>query len=216
MGTMPRFSFSSKGKDLHWFQRPIFIAFVFILALCPLGAILSSYYSRAETLNRYSSDLEYLQLQVSRRIVEEQEKRDFLERFGKADHYYVEKHIEKMTFLTGEIYSLETIFAHPVFQKCTEIKGRLDRIGGDHNKLRFSEVTRHSKSRVEEIELTQMHPVEVEMKDLKKVLAYVEGVSIDEFDPFPHRPQFIIKAFDLSWKRDQLWLTMDIIQRRAV
>ena len=216
MGTMPRFSFSNKRRDLYWFQRPIFIAFVFILALFPLGAILSSYHSLVETLNRLGSDLECLQLQAHRRIVEEEEKRDFLESFENADHYYVEKHIEKIAFLTGEIYSLETIFAHPAFQKCAEIKERLDRIGGDHNKLRFSEIARHSKSRVEEIELRQMHPVEVEMSDLKKVLAYVEGVSIDEFEPFPHRPQFIIKSFDLSWQRDQLWLTTDIIQRRAV
>ncbi len=213
---MPRFLFRSKGGNLHWFQRPGFIAGVFILALCPLAVTLLSYYSKRETLDLYSRDLEYVQLQVNRRIVEERDKRDFLERFGETDHYYMEKYIEKIIFLTGEIYLLETIFAHPAFNKFTEIKDRLDRIAGGYNTLRFSELARHSKSKVEEIELRQMYPVELGMDDLKKVLSYIEGVSIDTFDAFPHRPQFIIKAFDLCLKSDHLWLTMDIIQRRAL
>ncbi len=218
---MLRSILSNKKSEVCWFQRPLYALLFLLIALCPLGAAAFVYYSRSLALSRASIDFEHLQLHVNRRIFQEREKREFLNNFQNVDHYYVEKYLESISLLTSLKKTLETVSENPALNQSEEIKSHLARVIEEKNTMQFTEIARESKANIEEIELKQMRPAEVEMMDLKKVLAIVEGVCIDGFSPFPNRPQLLIKSFDLSWKKDlqaqeKLWLTMDIIKREAI
>ena len=49
--------------------------------------------------------------------------------------------------------------------------------------------------------MKQQHPVEADERDVQRILAHIEGVSIGPYAPADHRPPMAIKKFTLKRKK---------------
>lgn len=117
-----------------------------------------------------------------------------------ADHFYIDKNLETMSFLAPEIDSLQKIASNKNFPEDENIKKRLEQLNGPGNKLQFVEGVVLSNPVFQETTETLVHPVEINISDLKNVLAKIEGVPVDAFQPGLNRPQLIITDFKLDKK----------------
>lgn len=120
--------------------------------------------------------------------------------FREADHFYIDKHLETMTFLEPEVAGLEKLLENKNIADDETIRKRLEALTGTGNSLAFSEGVVQSTPYFQETTETLVHPVEINSDDLKKILARVEGLQISSFSPGPNRPQLIILDFKLDRK----------------
>jgi len=116
----------------------------------------------------------------------------------KSDPYYLEKVLEPMVFLEGEIEALKAIAAHPAFENWESIDKRLQFLNSPANHLQFSEKNRQKRGAIEEVEVELLHPIQGDLNDLHRLLVAIEGVTIPPYNSPQKRPQLIIKRFDLK------------------
>ncbi len=120
--------------------------------------------------------------------------------FKDSDHFYVDKNLETLTFLEPEIEVIQKLVNNKYFAGNETVKKRLDFITGPGNSLLFSEGNVQSYPFFQETIATLVHPVEVNIEDIKEILALTEGEPINGFSPGPDRPQIIILDFKLDKK----------------
>jgi len=123
-----------------------------------------------------------------------------MEHYRDADHFYIDKHLETIKLLKPEVEALQSIVNHKNFAGDPVIKKRLDFLI-EHNHLVFTEGVVQSYPHYQEVTETLMSPVEVNIRDIKKIIARTEGVEIDAFSPGPNRPHLIIVDYKLDKKR---------------
>lgn len=117
-----------------------------------------------------------------------------------ADHFYIDKYVETLTFLEQEVESLQKLVNNKNFVGDEQVKKRLELLTGSANSMNFSEGIVQSSPNFQEVTETLVHPVEVNSTDLQKILARIEGIPIGPFTPGPNRPQLIILDFKLDRK----------------
>lgn len=117
-----------------------------------------------------------------------------------ADHFYIDKNLETLTFLEPEVESLQKLLVSNNVADDETIKKRLEFLTSSGNNMVFSEGIVQSSPLMQETTETLVHPVEINNADLQKVLAKVEGIEIDAFTPGPSRPQLIVLDFKLDRK----------------
>lgn len=178
-------------------------ALIYIIILCLLPALASVIYvwHSVQELN----DLEDKMLTVQEEAFVK-EKRQSLNQtlsnhYKEADHFYIDKHLETLTFLEPEIDALQTIAQNKNFPEDESFKRRLEFLTGPANHLRFTEGVVGKYGTFQETTETLSHPLEVNIRDLHKILARIEGVKIGEESPPPGRPQLIILDFHLEKKK---------------
>ncbi len=120
---------------------------------------------------------------------------------NRADHFYLDKNIETLSFLGQKLGSLRSF--------SSEI---LD------NRLLFAEEKITKDDYLIEVEEKQQHPVALNMEDLKRLLSSIEGVTIGGFTPKNGRPQLIVRDFYLkkvpaSSEEDLFIIDMKLIKR---
>lgn len=177
------------------------LLYVMIACLLPVffvGIYILSENSSLDNLERRIDQVQTLALQ--------QEKRQatnitVINHFRDADHFYIDKHLEVLTFLDPEIEALQKIVQHKNFTDDEVIKKRLELLTGGGNSIRFTEGVVQTFPQFQETTETLIHPVEVNLKDIQKILALVEGIAIGPYQPAPHRPQLIILDFKLEKKK---------------
>jgi hypothetical protein len=135
-----------------------------------------------------------------------------------ADHFYIDKHLETLTFLEPEIDHLHKIVNNPNFAEDDAVKRRLDHLTGTGNNMIFSEGVVQSYPLFQETTETLVHPVEVNILNIQQILCHVEGVEIGLFTPPPHYPQLIVLDFkmdkkSLNEKNDVFILNMKLLKR---
>lgn len=123
--------------------------------------------------------------------------------FRDADHFYIDKHLETLVFLEPEIEILQKIASDKNFADDDRIKKRIEFLTSQANSLVFSEGVVQSFPLFQETEETLVHPVEVNIQDLQKILTRIEGTAIGSNTPGPHRPQLLITEFKLDKKKIQ-------------
>lgn len=123
-----------------------------------------------------------------------------LNHFAHADHFYIDKNLETMSFLDPELESMRKIQGDPNYPDDENIKKRIDSLTGTNNMMVFTEGVVQSTPLFQEVTETLVHPVEVDVDDLRKILCRTEGVSIGECVPSQDRPQLIILDFKLERK----------------
>ena len=140
----------------------------------------------------------------------------FLSSLASSDPFYIDKHLETLTFLESEIKKMEALFSdtniNDVAQK------RLYFLKEGPNRLLFAEDKIRSKNNIREVMERQQHSVEMNEEDLKKTLCLVEGVMIWPYGPKEGHPQLIFQDFQLFKKRqdasDHVFVVnMNIIKR---
>lgn len=196
-------------------QRSVVFALygVFFL-LCMM--FLFSLVGRFERAEEKKRDLEHLQLRLQKIRCLHKDQMDFIRKYQNADTYYVSNVLEKLDFLKPEVDALKLVNAHPAFETCENVRKRLEVVSGDKNRLKFSEGVMRKGESLQEVDLRQMAPVEVNTGDLKHLLLAIESEETGETNP----PQFIVRRLSLKKKklaeRETYQLDMQLIQRGLV
>lgn len=179
-------------------------AFLFyILIVLPLflgGSFLVFQYTEAKNLEAtfYQTCKKGKKALATKKI-----KENFIQRHSNANPYFLEN-IESTTFLSPEIQELEHLIQHPALADKQALKARLDFLTKGANRLRFTEEAMRSSSKIKETEEKQLHPVQMNGEDIKKLLASLEDVPIDSYRMTENRPQIVITDFRLEKKQTPL------------
>lgn len=181
------------------FQR----ALAYLIGLCLLPSL---FFVVAFFSQRGSLDDVEIQLDSVEQLALTQEKRQaqnliVINHFKDADHFYIDKRLESLVLLEPEVEALQKIVAHKNFTDDEEIKKRLDFLTGGGNSLRFTEGVVQTFPQFQETAETLIHPVEVNLNDVQKILALIEGVKLGSNEPADERPQLIILDFKLDKKK---------------
>ncbi len=128
-----------------------------------------------------------------------------------------------------ETLNLKTLLVQKQKQTQNEMIGKIK--NADHffidkhleslNGFRFSEEVVRTGEGIQEVEEVQIHPVQVDDEDLKRILSVVESVQIGPYTPLENSPQLIIKQFNLTKKSQNpqesiFILNMQLIKREPL
>lgn len=115
-----------------------------------------------------------------------------------ADRFYLEKQVQSMSLLQDQRQELEKLEQVKSIAEDPKVTRRLNALRDNH--MVFSEGMVQSYPFFNEIPETLVQPVEVNVDDIRQLLAKIEGVKIGADEPGPQRPQFLITEFRLDRK----------------
>lgn len=141
----------------------------------------------------------------------EKDKERFLEKYKKANHFYVEEVLETLPLLKEEGKILQAMNQEELFHLGGLVKRREEKLSA--NKMKFAENKRSEGNGLIETEGALLNKVEVDGEDLKEILSLIEGVYVGSFAPREEAPQLIIKRFSLENKKGTALLDLEIIKR---
>jgi hypothetical protein len=175
-------------------------AFIYLLVggLLPLVIVWMSYLSKQNSVQEVHAAVKEMQHRAAIREKKQAINMAVRNHYAEADHFYIDKHLETVTFLEPEIESLQKLLGNKNLADDEAIKRRLEMLSGQGNALTFSEGVVTATPAFQETTETLIHPVEINNKDLQKILARIEGIQIGEFAPSPSRPQLIVLDFKLD------------------
>ncbi|MDJ0652259.1 MAG: hypothetical protein QNJ27_04575 [Simkaniaceae bacterium] len=211
------FSFKHHFDPRVSLQKKGIIAGCYFLFLCPVIVLTIHLNHRLNRLGELEGAVDRLAIRMERFKPSRKDHHPFMNRCEDVDHCYVDHVLESMTFLKAEVEALKLVYSHPAFQTCETIKNRLEKLTKGENRMIFAERNREVKNGIEEVELFQRHPIEINTNDVKMILAAVEGVTIGKEVPPKGRPQLTIKGFHLNKKNlaegETYLLEMQLIKR---
>jgi len=120
--------------------------------------------------------------------------------FLEADHFYIDRQLEPLTFLEPEQNTLQQIISrqHVVTdEKTIKRQEFLSR----NNKMSFTEGIVQTYPLFQETIETLSSPVEINVEDLKEILSKIEAINIDKHRPGINNPQLIVTFFKLDKKK---------------
>lgn len=120
--------------------------------------------------------------------------------FADADHFYIDKHLESLSFLEDEVEALTRLTESTAYGNHQAVQRRIDFLTGQDNHLVFTEGVVQSYPGFQETQESLIHPVEMNGEDLKKLLARLEGLAIGSYEAPDNRPQLIITDLKLEKK----------------
>lgn len=176
------------------------ILYMMILGLFPLLIVGVNFMNKKKVLDELDQQLLHVQQLVLTREQKQSTNMAVWEHFRNADHYYIDKNLETLTFLEPEIQVLQNLVDNKYFAGDETVKKRLDFLTGPNNTILFSEGNIQSYPFFQETTDTLSRPVEVNLSDMKKLLSLIEGVKIGSFEPKEGRPQFIVLDFKIDKK----------------
>jgi hypothetical protein len=176
------------------------LAYIALAGLLPVAAAWFLHTARMQAVNSVKT----FEIQLEERAFNREKKQAgnmaIQTHFREADHFYIDKHLETLLFLEPEIESLKAVSDNPNFPQDENVKKRLDYLQGGGNNMAFTEGVVQSTPYFQEVAETLVHPVEVNLNDLKTILCRIEGVQIGSCVPPPHRPQLLILDFKIEKK----------------
>jgi hypothetical protein len=178
-----------------------FILYLICLGSLPFIFVIFLFISQKNELEEFQNTLEGVEQQAFIKEKKQALNLAVRQHFRDADHFYIDKYLETMVFLEPEIEQLQKIIQDENFADDERTKKRLELLTGQGNALVFSEGVVQAFPLFQETAETLVHPVEVNVTDIQKILARIEGIKIGEFNAGPHRPQLIITEFKLDKKK---------------
>lgn len=176
------------------------ILYIMIAGTLPLLFVIFNFFNKIQSADQLQYAIQNVQTMALQREKKQSVNISLRNSFRDADHFYIDKNVETLDFLTPEIESLQKIVSNPNFSEDENIKKRLEFLLGPSNNLSFTEGAVQSNPFFQETTETLAHPVEVNLDDLQKILSKIEGVDIGPYTPSPGRPQLIIIDFKLDKK----------------
>ncbi|MCB1107571.1 MAG: hypothetical protein KDK76_05710 [Chlamydiia bacterium] len=214
------FTFGLKIALSNLFENIYFVGGFYFCCLVPTFILLFSISQKKERFKEIKEEVSCLDVRMERVKELHKDQYAFFKAYGKNDHFFLDHEIESMELLKPEIEALRLVMNSPPFESCDNIKKRLEFLTKGGNRFVFSEGSRRVKNRIEEVELFQKRPVEINAHDLRKILTVVEGVKIGEEKPPLGRPQLIVRRFHLNKKklaeRETYLLEMQLIKRGVI
>jgi hypothetical protein len=184
-------------------QIPLQLALLYMafLGLLPLFIVGLLFFSQKRELESLEHQMEIVHHQAFVKEKKQALNLAVRQHFRNADHFYIDKYLETLVFLEPEIEMLQKIVSNKNFTDDDRIKRRLEHLTSQNNSLVFSEGVVQSFPLFQETVETLVHPVEVNVTDLQKILSRIEGIEIDSFTPGPNPPQLLITEFKLDKKK---------------
>lgn len=175
------------------------LLYVLLAGLLPLIIVGTLFLSEISRLDQTRESLE--QVQQAAFLQEKKQSVNIALRnhYSDADHFYIDKQLENVTFLEPEIDSLSKINLNKNYAEDETLKKRLEYISSG-NAMIFTEGVVQSSPLFQETTETLVHAVEVNTKDLQQILARIEGVEIGPYTIPQSRPQLIVLEFKLDRK----------------
>jgi hypothetical protein len=194
------------------------LLYLIFLGFLPLVFVVLIFVSEKGELQELNESMESIQYETFVNEKKQSLNLSVRQHFRDADHFYIDKYLETLVFLEPEIETLQRIVTDKNFADDERIKKRLEFLTSEGNSLIFSEGVVQTFPTYQETMETLVHPVEVDAKDIQKILAKVEGVEMGGVTPGPNRPQLFITDFKLSKKkvsdkREVYILNMKFIKR---
>lgn len=168
-----------------------------LLPLVLVGMIFFARQSQIDTLQTNIEEMQQMSLLRERKQAINMAVRN---NYRDADHFYIDKHLETLTFLEPEVEDLQKLVSNENLVADEAVRKRLEMLTSPANSLSFSEGVVQSTPLFHETTETLVHPVEINGNDLQKILAKIEGIDIGSFTPSPNRPQLIILDFKIDKK----------------
>jgi len=142
------------------------------------------------------------------------EKDLFLNRYSNFEPYFIDQCLEALPLLQSNLSELHAMKNHPACKNREALTKRIAFLEGPENRLSFAEETIRSSKRIKETEERLLHPVEVDAKDLERLLSLIEDVAIGGCVPDQTSPQLIIQDFVLTKKNNAIYeLNLSLLKR---
>lgn len=193
------------------------ILYLLALGAAPILLALSMHWSKTRDGGQLLTQAAYLHDRALTVEVKRIPNRQVLEFYEDADPLYLHKHLEPLRFLEEEVEQLKAILALDTVGVNEAFQNRLEFLSNE-NRLDFGEGETRSLANVKETTHTSTRPIEVGQGDILKLLAYIEGVPIDDHEAPSGRPQLLITEWKVNRKKgvgdnEVFALTMRIIRR---
>lgn len=206
-------NFYIKLGKLFIYKKCIYFLMLFLLLITSVTTFSST--KKYLKIRFYQNRLDNLKYLALKSLEERKKVKDFIEKQIDHDKFFIDNNLENLKFLQHEKDILDRLIIHPAFSNNCQIKKRLDFINSDQNILKFAEENVIQTSLVKETDENQINGIEIDEKDLDKILSVVESSqcsnsSLSTLNP----PQLIIKNFMLSKKNETTFLLeMKILKR---
>ncbi len=175
------------------------LLYITLSALLPLAYFAVDTFISLEKLKQINERINAIELLSSQKEQQEAENLSVRDHFLDSDHFYIDQYIEPLRLRTHEVEVLQKISEQNHVVEDEAAKKRLAYLL-NQNKIAFTEGVVESYPYFTETTETLQKPVEVDAKDVEKLLALIEGVEIDGFEAGPNRPQLLITDFKLEKK----------------
>lgn len=193
-------------------------AYIMIAGMLPLIFVVFNLLSKMGDIDHLDARIDEVSQQAFARERKQSLNMIVRRHYQDADHFYIDKQLETLSFLAPEIEMLQKLVNNKYFAGDETVKKRLEILSGKDNKLLFSESNVQKYPFFQETVVSLVRPVELNLEDLKKVLTLVEGVSIGSNQVPDHRPQLIVLDFKLdkkeaTEKNDVFQLNLKLLKR---
>lgn len=180
--------------------RQRLLLYILIAGFLPIVFVVIHFFGERQSLEELENRLQHVQELSFVREKKQATNISLRNHFRDADHFYIDKHLETLVFLEPEIEALQKISSNKNYADDEYVKKRLEFLTGNSNSLSFTEGVVQSYPLFQETTETLTHPVEVNISDIKHILARVEGTEFHQIPIPEHRPQLIILDFKLDRK----------------
>lgn len=176
------------------------LIYLLIAGLIPVICVAFFFFSQLDQVDIVEQNLENVQ-DLAERVEKKQAANIATHaKYHDADHFYIDKNLETLKLLEPELEELKKLTSNPNYIEDDATHKRFDFLNSKQNHLTFTESNVQTTPFFTEVTETLIHPVEVNVSDLKRILALIEGKDLGEFQAAPHRPQLQIIDFKLEKK----------------
>jgi hypothetical protein len=197
--------FLEKFKKFIIFNKNKNLIFIFLLLIffIPLFTSLSKYKYIKNAENKFLN-LTYFAnntIKSRKRLVQ------FINNKVNSKSTYLES-LEKLNFLEDLINLLNSNKSHIAFDNNNRIDERLKHLTSDNNKIKILNEKLNSTNFIDESILKFTNEIEVDEKDLNKILSIIEDDDENE-----NKPQLIITNFSLKKLESSFLINLNILKR---
>lgn len=172
-----------------------------LLLLLPALFVVTSILSQRREVEELQQQILFLRQAVAVHDRKEAANNAIRSHFDNADHFYIDKHLESLALLERETEELQMIVLDKNFANDSRLNSRLQSLKGKENRIAFAEGVVQSHPLMQETVETLAHPVEIDIRDWKRILSRIEGVPLNGEPIPPGRPQMIITECKLDKKK---------------
>lgn|ERR1700733_4412913 len=176
------------------------VLYIIALGLLPLIFVGINFFANNSQVESTLNHLQYVHDLAAAREQKQAINMIVQEHYKAADHFYIDKNLETLSFLDPEIEILQKLVNNKYFAGDENVKKRLEFLTGSSNKMLFSEGNVENFPSFQETTASLVHPIEINNENLQEILSLIEGVEIRPFKVAPNRPQLIILDFKLDKK----------------
>jgi hypothetical protein len=191
--------FEKMGRFLTTRLRP---AFLFAALLLPLAAALLFLFLQLTEWQELQERLFKAAKKEKIAFERKERKERFLKRFSEVDPYFLDQKLAVFPLLVEEKQHLQSLLLHPAFPHHPILQDRLSFI--EENHLTFKEENLQTNATLKEAEEKLRHPVQMDEKDLERLLSLLEDISIGDSHPASDSPQLIIRDFKMGKRKTPL------------